>query len=194
MLCFIKAAQYIDGYHSLIPVIEEAAPILAKSYSIDAWLGGKEDSDMTKGFYQWSSMFLTEYFHAGWTDYNLFGDFVIMLGHWIIYTHNILKRTKNTGYAFEGIISAYEIAKVRNDQVAMNTFAAVIDEGLYKLTTWQVGGPFADKNEFLKKHPSLARHAVGGVMGAWNDPKLRIDTTQHQMHAIMMAINTVYRR
>ncbi len=192
MLCLVKAAKYLDGFTDLIPMIEETAPVLAKAYSVDAWTSDRHDSDKTKGFYQWSSMFLTEYYQSGWSNAQLVSDFVMVLGHWIIHTHNVLNRMKNTGYAFEGIISAYEIAKGRNDKAAMRNFESAIDKGLYKLCTWQVGGPLARENKFLVSHPSLEKIAIGGIMGAQNDANLRIDTTQHQMHALIMALASVY--
>jgi hypothetical protein len=67
-----------------------------------------------------------------------------------------------------------------------------IDIGLHKLTTWQVGGPLADENDFLVEHPTDEAIAIGGVMNALHESTLRIDTTQHQMHAVMMAMDTLY--
>jgi UDP-N-acetylmuramoyl-tripeptide--D-alanyl-D-alanine ligase len=137
-------------------------------------------------------MFLTEYYQSGWKNAATFGDFVLLLSHWVIHTHEILLRTKNTGYAFEGIISAYEIAKHRQDEATLRRLEAVIDQGLHKLCTWQVGGPLAHENPYLVKNPTSEKIAVGGIMGASNEADLRIDTTQHQMHALIMALTTVY--
>lgn len=210
MLCLVKAAKYIPGYAPITPLLERTTPILAKAYSIDVWGAITDDddgdddaaqrqqqqkhfdSDQTKGFYQWGSMFMTEYFEAGWSDTELCGDFVMVLGHWILYTHNVLHRQKNTGYAFEGIISAYEIAKYRDDEEAIKVLELAIDQGLHKLTTWQVGGPLSQKNEFLVQNPTLEKIAIGGIMNAKDEAPLRIDTTQHQMHALMMALTSVY--
>lgn len=192
MLCLIKAAKYIDGYSDdLVPIIEEAAPIMAKQYTVDAWRD-EHDSDETKGFYQWSSMLFTEYYEARYKDYEVYGDYVIVLGHWIIHTHDILDRPKNTGYAHEGIISAYTIAKARSHQQAVADFAFTIDRGLYKLTQWQVAGPLAHENEYLGRHPTDEKIAIGAIMNGRTDPTLRIDTTQHQMHALIMAATLVY--
>jgi UDP-N-acetylmuramoyl-tripeptide--D-alanyl-D-alanine ligase len=137
-------------------------------------------------------MFFTEYYHAKWKDYEVYGDYVIVLAHWIIHTHEILWKNRNTGYAYEGIISAYQIAKERGHREAINDFEYTIDEGLYELGRWQVGGPLANKNNFLVEHPTDEAIAVGGVMNAVNQSPLRIDTTQHQMHAVMMAMAEVY--
>jgi len=193
MLCLTEAAKYIAGFEGLIPVIEGGAFVLSKGYSIDAWVkDSNHDSDKTKGFYQWGSMFMTEYFHSRWEQFQVAGDFVISLGHWILEVHRVLGRKRNTGYAFEGIISAYQIAKKRNLVEISRNFKCAIDRGLYKLTTWQVGGPLANENPFLQSHPTDDGIAIGGVMNARNLPALRIDTTQHQMHALIMALETVY--
>lgn len=193
MLCLTKAAKYIDGFTELVTIIEATAFVLAKAYSIDAWVEeSDQDSDSTKGFYQWGSMFLTEYYQSRWANFELAGDFVVALGHWILEVHHVLQRNRNTGYAFEGIISAYDIAKTRNLADVLPYFERAIDRGLYKLTTWQVGGPLAKENEFLQNHPTDEGIAIGGIMNAKNLSPLRIDTTQHQMHALIMALDSVY--
>jgi UDP-N-acetylmuramoyl-tripeptide--D-alanyl-D-alanine ligase len=194
MLCLIKAAKYLDGYDDLIPIIEKAAPVMAKEYSLDAW---REDHDSTEthDFYHWSSMFFTEYYEAKYKDYELYGDYVIVLGHWMIETHKVLIRRKNSGYAFEGLISAYKIAQDRGNQEAMKIFKYVIDAGLYKHTQMQVGGPLEFENDFLQRHETHGdESAIGGVMSYKEDPNIRIDTTQHQMNALMMALSTVYKK
>jgi hypothetical protein len=43
------------------------------------------------------------------------------------------------------------------------------------------------------KHPTDEKIAIGGVMNASNQAPLRIDTTQHQMHALIMALDTIYK-
>ena len=58
--------------------------------------------------------------------------------------------------------------------------------------SWQVGGPLAHTNKYLKKHPTDEKIAIGGIMNAKNLAPLRIDTTQHQMHAVMMALETLF--
>jgi hypothetical protein len=72
----------------------------------------------------------------------------------------------------------------------------------YKLTSWQIHGPLADKNEFLKKNPTTDEWAIGGVMNKAKPAKrpkptttyheLRVDVTQHQMHAVTLALRYVY--
>jgi len=193
LLCLVKAAKYVDGYsESLVPIIEQVAPVIAKYYTLDAWREDEHDSDDTKGFYQWSSMAFTEYYFAKWEDYEYFGDLVLLLAHWIVHTHAILLKNLNTGYAFEGIISAYKIAQARGHEAALSDLGFTIDEGLYTLGSWQVGGPLARINDFLLKHPTDEKLAVGGIMNAEDLSPLRIDTAQHQMHAVMMALETVY--
>jgi hypothetical protein len=194
MLCLAKAAKYLDGYSDLIPLIEDTSMTLAKKYTVDSWRDDTHDSDQTKGFYQWSSMFLAEYHDARWKDYEIMGDYVVGLAHWILHTHEVLNRQKNAGYAFEGIISAYNVIKSRGTDSprVLADIEYSIDVGLYKLTSWQVGGPLAEENPFLKQHPTDDKMAIGGVMNDRKLAPLRIDTTQHQMHAVIMALESVY--
>ncbi len=79
---------------------------------------------------------------------------------------------------------------IDGDEDHIEKFATVIDEGLYKLTTWQVGGPIP--NSFLQNHTTSDKLAVGGIMNHKEESYLRIDVTQHQMHAVILAKKYVY--
>ena len=64
------------------------------------------------------------------------------------------------------------------------------------------GGPLAGKNKFLVKKGTDDPMAQGGVMNARKPSgapvtrdvahQLRIDVTQHQMHAVTLALEEVY--
>jgi UDP-N-acetylmuramoyl-tripeptide--D-alanyl-D-alanine ligase len=199
LLCMCKAARQLNRT-DLIPFIEKAAKGMAEYYTIRAWRKDK-DSKETKGFYQWGSMSYIEYYQAKWKNYETFGDVTLALSWWMIHTHHSLKMKRNHAYALEGLISAYRIAKLRNDTAAMVDLLYAIDRTLYKLTAWQIGGPLVKNNPFLMSHPTDDPLAVGGVMNAAEpgiahegdtQHELRIDVTQHQMHAIMMALTNVY--
>ena len=109
LLAFVKAAKYL-GYEQLKPVFRDSSLLIAKHYTMDQW-PRDPDSNLTKGFYQWSSMAFWEYQDAGWEDSEFYGDYVVNMAWWMIYTHRTLQRTRNTAYAYEGIIYAYQIAK-----------------------------------------------------------------------------------
>ena len=110
---------------------------------------------------------------------------IVEAADWMIDVHHVLRRSKNTGYAFEGIVSAYEVARMRGDAVHAEKFACVIEDGLAKLTSWQVGHPLA--NEHVQKADAADALAVGGVQNSADEAPLRVDTTQHQMHAVILA-------
>ena len=190
MLCLIKAARYLD-YEQLVPVIEDSAMTLARDYTISEWRK-EHDSDQTKGFFQWSCMAFGEYMEAGYANAGTFGDYVLTMAWWMIHVHKTLKRNLNTAYAYEGLTYAYKIAKMKNDQAALDELSYTIDKGMYKLTSWQVGGPLQTTNRFLKDHPTKNPLAVGGIMNHRKKPPLRIDVTQHQMHAVILALRYVY--
>jgi hypothetical protein len=80
----------------------------------------------------------------------------------------------------------------------------IIDRSFYKLTSWQIGGPLVEANPFLVENKTDDPVALGGIMNsakAYPDKppekgdtrhELRIDVTQHQMHAVTLALRHVY--
>jgi len=190
LLTLIKAVKYL-GYEELKPVFEDSAFLIAKDYTMDQW-PKDPDSNLTKGFYQWSSMAFWEYQDTGWKDSEYYGDYVENMAWWMIFTHRTLQRRLNTAYAYEGIIHAYEIAKSENNESAKSTLAFTIDRGLTKLTSWQVGGPLESRNKFLSSFNEFPPVAIGGIMNHRKEPLLRIDVTQHQMHSVILALKYRY--
>ena len=189
-LALTKAIKYLDR-REYLPVEQKAAAMTAKKYTVDAWRK-KQDSDLTKSFYQWSNMAFTEYWQANFENAATYADTVLALSWWMVHTHHILNRSRNTGYAYEGLAHAYHVAKTLGDAPAAAELAKVIDKGLYELTTWQVEGPLYQKNKYLRGHRTEDPLAVGGIMNASNKPGLRIDVTQHQMHAVILALKYLY--
>lgn len=200
LLAMTKAARELD-LKWLVPTIETAAPAMAKTYTVDSW-DDDRDSSETKGFFQWGSMAFVEYTLAKWTDYELFGDVALSLGWWMTHTHSTLKRRRNHAYAIEGLISAWRIANMRGDVPAQTDLLYTLDRSLYKLNQWQIGGPLAGENSFLTKEKPQDPMTMGGVMNAARPSgapvkkdvshQLRIDVTQHQMHATTLALEEVY--
>jgi hypothetical protein len=147
-------------------------------------------------------MSFVEYYQAGWKDKELFGDVAISLGYWMAHTHATLERRRNHAYAVEGILSGWRIANMRGDIPAQVDLLYTLDRSLHKLSTWQIGGPLANKNKFLVSQANTDPLTQGGVMNARKPSKepvskdvshqLRIDVTQHQMHAVTLALEEVY--
>ena len=191
LLCFVKAAKYL-GFTELIPIIEETSIQLAKYYTMDQ-LKTEPDPNLTKAFFQWSCMAFWEYQDAKWANYKLYRKYVVSMGWWMIHAHHTLRRTRNTGYAYEGIIHAYLIAKEDGNKKALNDFENTIDIANYKLLSWQVNGPLSSANKFLRYYKIDDKLANGGFMNHKREPLLRVDVTQHQMHAIILALRHIYR-
>jgi UDP-N-acetylmuramoyl-tripeptide--D-alanyl-D-alanine ligase len=190
LLAMIRAARYA-GYEDLKDDILKTAEALRHEYIISA-LAQNADSKLTKGFYQWGSMAFYEIHAAGWDEKDIYAKQTIKLAYWMIDVHQTLKRGRNTGYAYEGICSAWELARLLDDRQAMQKFSKVINTGLYKLTTWQVGSPIA--NQYLQSLKIDHPLATGGVMNTQSDPVIRCDTVQHQMHAVILARRWLYKK
>jgi UDP-N-acetylmuramoyl-tripeptide--D-alanyl-D-alanine ligase len=190
LLALIKSAKYM-GRSDLKQVILDAAEA-GYLHNVRNALRGDPDSAITKGYYQWSSMAFFELATSGWPDTGKYGDYVLELADWMIDVHKTLRRTLNTGYAYEGIIHAYELAVQRQDAERVKKYARVINIGMGKLTSWQVGSPLA--NRFIRRHPTDDPLAIGGVQNHRREALLRIDVTQHQMHAVILARRYVYKQ
>jgi len=202
LLAMTKAARQLEK-KALIPTIERAARAMAKTYTVGSWKSDIDSKD-TKGFFQWGCMSFVEYYLAQWKDYELFGDVALSLGWWMDKTHKTLTRRRNHAYAIEGLISAWRIAHLRNDHNAETDLLYTVDRSLFKLSSWQIGGPLAKHNSYLKKHGKDDPMSKGGVMNAERRAKrprpvqqdvahqLRIDVTQHQMHAVTLSLEEVY--
>ncbi len=191
LLALAKAAKYL-GRTQYKPMILESAD---RMYVERVTQPRKKDRDSntTKGFYQWGSMAFYEIHEAGWGKGDRFSKRTIELAEWMIDVHKTLKRTKNTAYAQEGLAVAWELARKSNNKEAMNRIGAVLDKAMYKLTSWQVGGPLQHKNRFLSSNTTIDPLSVGGVMNSKKDPWLRIDVAQHQMHAIILLKTFAYK-
>ena len=188
LLALVKAAKYLDRA-ALRPDILESAAAMYERW-VDYALIEDPDSPLTKGFYQWGSMSYYELFTTKWPGTEMWADRVIELAYWMIDVHRTLERRRNTAYAYEGIISAWELARLTGNHEAQKKLGEVIAIGLTKLTSWQIGGPL--ENPFFGNRAVNDRFAAGGVMNAADDPILRIDVTQHQMHAVLLARRFVY--
>jgi hypothetical protein len=190
LLALVKAAKYL-GYKNLIPQIMKAADAGHKLNVAEA-LKTDPDSKTTKGYYQWSSMAFYEMATSGWPDTEKWGNYVIEMADWMIDVHGTLQRTKNTGYAYEGIIHAYELARIKGDTEHMEKFKKTVAIGLSRLTSWQVGSKVA--NSYIQSHKPYDSKSIGGAQDKQDEPTLRIDMTQHQMHAAILALRYIYKR
>merc|ERR1719352_1924100 len=62
---------------------------------------------------------------------------------WLVEVHRLLGRTRNTGYAFEGLIPAFLVAKERQRWDAVNTLGCAIDRGMRRVSSMQLGHSLA---------------------------------------------------
>jgi hypothetical protein len=186
LLALVRAARQ-SGFNQFKPVILKSAAAMYQAHIREA-LNKDADSPVTKGFYQWGSMSFFEIYQAKWTNYRQYGNYVVDLAYWMIDVHQILNKPRNTAYAYEGLSCAFAIARMENNEKAAQIIAHVIDEGMSRLLSWQKGSPF--EVEFLKRVSE--EKITGGVMNGEQDPVLRIDVTQHQLHAMILVRKQLY--
>ncbi|MDX9982175.1 MAG: hypothetical protein RBU25_19300, partial [Lentisphaeria bacterium] len=189
LLAYCRAARYGD-HGDLIPKIEKIAPLLAQRYTVEAWRINP-DSEDTKGFFQWGCMAFLEYVEAGWKDADVMGDACLALAWWQIHRRNVEAREANTAYAVEGLLAAYRVAEIRQDKEAMALIRSTVERMLVQQISTQVGGPLEKLNFLLSTRP-YRPECVGGIMYAPWIGQIRIDVVQHQVHAMLMALQYLY--
>ena len=109
LLALTKASKYM-GRKDLQPIIIASADTGYRHNIQEALAEKMPDSPTTKGYYQWSSMIFFEIATSGWSNTEKYGDYVMNLANWMIDVHKTLRKTRNTAYAYEGIIHAYQLA------------------------------------------------------------------------------------
>lgn len=191
LLAYCKAARYL-GKTELIPRINAALPKLIERYTIACWQPGG-DRELSKGFYQWGCMAFNEYQEAGWEPHaDLARHSALALSWWLIYENQLAARQGNTSYAIEGLVATWNCAKAMNDQVAMATIRRTCEDIMGNLVSCQYGGPLMKLNPYLSSLEKVPPKAFGGITTAKNSPIVRIDTVQHQVHAMLMMLKTFY--
>ncbi len=188
LLALARAARHL-GRADLVPVIMESAEAGYREHVVQA-LRIDPDSAETKGYYQWSSMAFYEIARSDWPGHEPYARRVFDLADWMIDVHRTLDRTRNTGYAQEGILHALDLARRQGDEQRVGFYACVADTALAKLTSWQVGHPRGNQHvaEFGGSDPL----ALGGIQNHAVESTLRIDVAQHQMHAVLLARRFAY--
>mmetsp|Transcript_23032 Transcript_23032/g.34001 ORF Transcript_23032/g.34001 Transcript_23032/m.34001 type:complete len:564 (-) Transcript_23032:100-1791(-) len=193
LLAIVKAAKYLE-YNFLFPMAVGTAKSLHHRHVTMA-LKEDEDSAETKGFYQWSSMAFFELATVEFEeseeyyDPTRFGSWLVDLALWMVDVHGTLGRPKNTGYAYEGIVPAWSYAATSGSNTGTaQHLHCTIEEGMARLISWQVGMGLVENSV----DDWDGQKGLGGVQNSLKEPGLRIDTTQHQMHATILARRLVY--
>jgi UDP-N-acetylmuramoyl-tripeptide--D-alanyl-D-alanine ligase len=182
LLLLVHAAKRLDRSDLRAAALQAAEA--GYQLNVREALDDDPDSSVTKGYYQWSSMAYYALAESGWPDTERYGGRLLELADWMIDVHRTLARERNTAYAYEGIVPAYAWANAHGDARSAK-LGCVIEQGLSKLLSWQVGSPLA--NAFIAEQPTYDPRAIGGVQNHKSEPGLRIDVAQHQLHALMLA-------
>ena len=188
LLAMVKAAKYA-GHTGLRDLAIESAEAMYRA-NVEQPLAADLHNDTTKGFYQWGTMAFHELYASGWEGTKPYAERALRLAEWMIDTHDVLHKDRNTAYAYEGLAHAWELARLTGKEAAMKKIRPVIEEGLFKLISWQIGAP--NRNAFLRRRNTHER-VLGGVLNEADALGLRIDVTQHQVHAVMLTRRFLYR-
>jgi len=182
LLALTKAAKYL-GFSELWPTVQTMADAGWRA-NVRPGLQKQRDTKVMKGYYQWASMAWHELVTSQHADqYKDYKHRLVDYGLWMVEVHGVNRRSMNTGYAFEGLIPAYLTAQSTGHKDAQRILGCAVDEGMRKVSAMQLGHPLA--MGLASQAPANVR-TNGGVQNSLGEASLRIDTTQHQMHAVIM--------
>ncbi|MFO0759363.1 MAG: hypothetical protein U0359_22915 [Byssovorax sp.] len=192
-----EPSPYYDG-EALLALVEAAralgrddlrAPALraAERAHLDHVVNAlKKDplSASTRAFFQWGLLAEHALAGSGWPGTEVYADKALSLADWMLDVQRVDGKANNLGYAFEGLGAAYDLARRRGDTAREQKIRCALGDGLRRITTWQVGHSLAAP--FLRAAPPDDLRARGGAQSREDSDRLRIDVTQHQMHALLL--------
>jgi len=188
LLALTRAARHLNRED-----LWKAIPRLAKGsweVNVENWIKQGEDVKedglkRLKGFYQWSSMAMYELLQTPDEKFEPFQQRILRYADWRLATakYPLDGEQHNIAVTLEGLTPAYLIALQAKDSKRAEKIGCLLRKGIRNLNIMQVGHPEAEGG--ARKAPVKDPHAFGGVQNGRDSPKLRIDTTQHQMHAVL---------
>lgn len=173
------------GDHTYDGLLDAAAGKLR-----DRWYASDETDDK-KGFYQWGTMAFYWIARADPTRARAWQDVILKYADWQVLEHKTLGRTRNTSYAVEGLATAFAVAHARSDRTRMRSLRYTILKTHARAISAQIGHPLSRHNPFVQAIPRARRESArlrGGFLNGHADPTLRIDVTQHALHAILLTL------
>lgn len=192
LLAYCKAARFA-GKTNLVERIDYALPRLVNYYILANW-GNPAYEKQLKGFYQWSTMACDQYISAGWGVHDeLAARTAFMMAYWQIFQNDLQNKNGNVGYAVEGLAAAVHIADKVGNQHARAFIVPAIHNIMMKLLSMQYMGPYSRYNGLLVQLEGKApASAEGGITSGLNKTDVRIDTVQHQVHAMLLLLEYLY--
>jgi len=205
LLALVKAAKYL-GHDHLWPQIKASAEAGWRKNVVKGLKfgegevqpedekAGEQAKKRMMGYYQWSNMAWYEAMGTKDPDFSKYASRQLRYSGYILRKSG-LSGTGNKGFLFEGIIPAYVTAVQVGDKKAEREFACAIRHGVANLHRLMVGHTKAgDLKEQSNSDNFDDERAQGGAQGSLKSGALRIDTTQHQLHALLMAKRLVQKQ
>jgi len=188
LLALVRAARHLgrSDLWAMIPKVAQG------TWQINAanWVKKRDDVDeevlgRLKGFYQWSSMAMYELLQTGKTTFDPLKEYILQYADWRLATakYPLDGEQHNIAVTLEGLVPAYLVALHAKDTERSDKIGCLLRKSIVNLHNMQVGHPQAAG--LAREAPTSDLHANGGVQLSQKSPKLRIDTTQHQMHAVL---------
>jgi hypothetical protein len=178
LLALVKAAKYLNRGDLVSKVLQSADKCYERYVEVEI----KQDtSNWLKSFYQWGVMSYFEIITSGWPNIEKYGDYINLMTDWMIDMYKV--DNKLGAVPYEGILHAYKLAIIRNDEKYLLKLKPIIETNIIKQIRLQVGGPIP--NNYSKTFNITDNRIIGGILSPGLLPLIRIDNVQHQMSALL---------
>lgn len=192
LLALVRAAKYLDGMPGTEGLWERIPKMALAGANTVRRKRKSEDNGWLRGYYQWSALAWHELLQTGRPEFRQYGSHMLAYADYMMTKHDQgmknLAGKWNKGVVLEGVFPALLAAWVRDDSRHVERYACFALRSLLGMVKLQVGHPlFAHAAGAAGEGRQLEPEALGGFQSTAKSPKLRIDTTQHSMHAILEA-------
>lgn len=178
LLALVKAFKYFKD-KDIIESIQQSSDACYKHYIKDEIK--KDTSQRIIGFYSWGTMSYYELITSGLPDCEKYINYINLMTDWMVDVHKVINT--NGAVYYEGLLHAYQLAKLKKDSIQLSKLKPIINSGIVKLIKLQVGGPI--QNDYVKIYNIQDNRIIGGILSPGFLPYIRIDNVQHLLCALL---------
>ena len=188
-LCFlaaVRAARWFGRPEELARLTDHGR-LLARRYTGDGWQNLR-DPAATRAFLVFGAAAYRELAQAGGPDADVFRALAVGAAWWLVLDQGAARRERGLPQAALILVTGARAAAEAGDPAAAARLNALADPLLRRLVTWQVDGPLAAENPYLRRFGKLPPRSTGGFMTGDDTGLLRIGDQLVPVQALLTAV------
>ncbi len=190
-LCFlaaVRAARWLGRSEELARLTDHGR-LLARRYTGDGWQHLR-DPAATRAFLVFGTVAYRELAQAGGADAEVFRALAVGAAWWLALDQGAVRRERGLPQTALILLTGARAATEAGDPAAAARLNALSGPWLRRLVTWQVAGPLASENSYLRRVDRLPPRTTGGFMTGDETGLLRIGDQVVPVQALLTAVRT----